>query len=511
MKTIRTILYVGFIFFTFSCINDLGNYNYLSKEEVIPMTIADLQDTTVIAGEIFEIAPQISNMDNESRYSYLWYTINKISSGLPKRDTLSTERNLSTRIQLVSGDYNLYFEIRNDDLDVFVNKNCKFIVEASLISRGWYILKTVNDETDFDFVSLDGSAKINDILRTRAGREEYYNGPLTIGNQQLKGKAIKMEWQSSRYTHYAEKKDGTLELLRSQKVFHIFTNKDMKTFNSNNLLLFKNYEDVFYEAPKADIQNLSSPLIRGNMYIINAGKLHSIYTMSSNAGKFPYPHQRETNQNYQLHSDLYVSFSGAIVFDKLSRSFLQISETGTVLVNMAEPLLAGFPSTNNMDYDLIRMLGRATASNYTSGYCLMKNRTNGKYYLGYLSTRANSDYPFTSFREVPSKSKMPEADVFAAPQYASCVYFGKGNILSYYLDAQDTSLNEKVIMTFPADETIAFIDNPEEKTLLVLTNSPSGWKLYGFPIIGVTADIETKPAFTYQGQGEGRHVLYRYF
>lgn len=511
MKTIRIILSLSFICFTFSCINDLGNYNYISEDDLIPVTIADLKDTTMTVGETLEIVPNISIKDDESLYSYLWYVIKPKNAGaISKRDTLGTDRNLSALIKIEPGEYKLYLEVRKNALDIYINKTCTLKVEANNFSLGWYVLKNVGDETDFDYIPIDGSPIIPDILRTQAGFEEYYNGPAKIGDQQLKGKALKITWQSEKYSHFAENQDATYKPLYNQRVFHIVTDKEIKTFNANNLYQFKNFNDEFYEAPTADVQNFESIDFIGDIYVLNAGKIHTINGNSLNAGKFTNPYTCIYSLNYKLHSNFFASYYGAIVFDTVSRSFFHVSTAAPYLNKIAEKAKSGLPSLFNMEYDLVRIINKA-AIIPASSYFLMKHVSNGKYFLANVESFGDPDYPFTSFREVSNKAKMLEADVFAAPLYASCVYFGKNNILSYYVDMQDTSLNEKVIMTFPADETIAFINSPDPTVLLVLTNNASGWKLYGFPVIGSTADIVPEAKFIHSGKGEGRYVLDRIY
>ncbi|MFR7877330.1 MAG: hypothetical protein ACLU4J_13610 [Butyricimonas paravirosa] len=49
-----------------SCIDDRGNYSYISNEELLPVTISGFEDTTVIIRSTLNITPVLENMDDES-------------------------------------------------------------------------------------------------------------------------------------------------------------------------------------------------------------------------------------------------------------------------------------------------------------------------------------------------------------------------------------------------------------------------------------------------------------
>lgn len=46
-----------------SCIDDRGNYSYISNEELLPVTISGFEDTTVIIRSTLNITPVLENMD----------------------------------------------------------------------------------------------------------------------------------------------------------------------------------------------------------------------------------------------------------------------------------------------------------------------------------------------------------------------------------------------------------------------------------------------------------------
>lgn len=511
MKTSKILILFVLILSLNSCFNDLGNYEYLPKDKIMPVTIEGLKDTTIILGETLELTPTLKNMDNESKYTYLWYVTPSAATGYSRvRDTLSLEKNLSAEIKIKTGEYLLIYEVRDPELDVYVRDEVKLQVIQTNIKAGWYVLKDIDEETDFDYINLDGSLTVYDVLRNIGGYQKYSDGPIDIGNQQLQGKAVKMIWQNQRYDHQVVSQDGVVQTIINKQAFHIITDKDFRSFNPDNLYLYKKFEEAFYEAPTKNPQEIGFSFL--DLYIINNGKLHSIFGNTPNVGKFPAIKTSATSPDYELHPSVAGGVTAAIVFDKKTRSFFLTTANSPTLNVMPPPMNPTLPSLSNMNYDLIDLLKKDADGMITSfsGYYLMKKIDTEEYYLAYVANAGTAPiYPFVKFTKVASDAKMPMAQVKAIPRVASCVYFGINNELSYYLDATNVENNEKLIYTFPSDEEITFISNSKAGILTVLTNSASGWKLYGFPIIGATPDIEPEPSFVYSGSGNGRYVMYR--
>lgn len=510
MKSKKIFLLLSVAILLASCINDLGNYVYEEPDVLLPITISGLNDTVAIMGQELHLTPKIENMDDESRYVYLWYAAKAVTAGAaPTRDTLSLERNLSAEIIMEAGDYNLVYEVKDPQRDIYVNKKVKLTVAASNISTGWFVLKDENDVTDFDYISSVDGEIYTDVLSVFGAHQEYLDGPVVFGNQQLSGKAVRMTYQNTRYYHVMQRMDGTSSTLINQRVYHIFSEKGIKVFNADNLYLFKENDEVFYEegTPISPKSMYFGPL--GDLYLLNAEKVHSIYGMSANVGKFGFQKLSTHSPQHSLADGLYAGFYGCVVFDNKSRSFFSTTSSGSTLDKMAQSSNPYLPVLLDMEYDLVKMMQAGGAGLTHPGYSIMKHVTTGEYYLGKMNSMGDTSYPFTPFRPMTPGSKIFNSKVMAVPQVASCIYFGIGNVLSYYLDAADITDNEKVIKTFPADEEIVFIGNLRRDLLTVLTNTPSGWKLYGFPIVGTTPDIEEESKFVYSGKGNGRFVMLR--
>lgn len=506
MKTKYILGMVFPLFLWTACVKDLGNYDYIAEKEILPVTISGFNDTTVVAGDVLNISPVLNDLDDESRYTHLWYVAFRITAGFaPQRDTLAQTRDLSALIKLEPDIYNLVYILQDPERDIYVKKSVVLTVAGIDIQNGLYVLKDLNDETDFDYIAikdrkvLSNGVVVPDVLKT------------VSGEQQLKGKAVKMVYHPSRYCHEVTNPDGTVFLLQNQKALHILSTQDIKTFNANNLLLFKGYDEEFYEAPlECRPQNVN---INGmnDVFLLNAGKAHGLYVMSSNVGKFGY--ECTLNEaTCDLHDDMLTGIYGTLCFDKQSRSFLSFTSAGATMDQItskpdAIPL-------QNMNVDLVSLIDRDESVLVSKdGYALMRSvEDQDQYYLASISSMGNTNYPFNSVDTIPkNKYKMPEANVFASKKGASCIYFSNNNILNVYI-ASGLEERETVLKEFPSDEKISYIRNVTESDndlFFVVTNNSSGWKLYCFEAIGHTPDINPEPIAVYSGTGNARYLMLR--
>lgn len=482
-----------------SCVDDRGNYDYMGTDELIPVTIVGLKDTTVLMRSTLHITPTLKNMGDETRYSHLWYAIPKNVFGyIPQRDTLSRGKELNFEVSYESGNYRLIYEIRDTLLDVYKKEEVTMTVQSN-IGTGWFVLKDINEKTDFDYVNLKGQ-KIENVI-AGAGRET------------LNGRAVKIAFQSESYTPVIENPDGTSTQLQNKKAFFVLSDRDMKIFNADNMDLFKNFDNSFYEAPEIR-QPQNCVYNFWNVFLINAGKAYSINGFSMNSGIFGFAKPGM----YDLHPDMLTTYYGALVFDKKSRTFYDAAVSGVTLNVMMEDTGDGI-SPNEMPADLLHLLPR-DETNPGLGYAVMENETRGEAYVLDISYYM-TDYPFVSIDTVPVACEMPRAEIMAANRVASCIYYVKSeageDVLKVYKNIEGDN-RESELKRFPG-EKIAYVENvvtpygtaPADvfNHLVVLTNGDNGWKLYRFEIIGQTPEIEPDPVAVYSGTGNARYVMFR--
>jgi len=493
-----------------SCINDKGNYEYEDANKIMPVTISGVNDTTIMINTVLRIVPEVENA-NDGNYSYRWFVTPSVTAGsLPQRTILSDESTLNVPIQLETGKYLLSFEVRDIERDVYVRQQVYLTVTASEINLGWYVLKDIDNETDFDYISTDGSIQRADVLLNKA-----------IPSGRLKGTAVQMAFQPDRYFQQIKNADGTVTTLANQRAFHILSSEDIRTYEAGQMWLYKNYADQFYGLPEnCKPQSIRYAVNAYDLFMVNDGKMYSIFGMMANIGKYSAP----KIGFYSLHKDMIVpGYSTALLFDLESSSFCYTDAYGATLNPIDDENPAAVNpvgvSPNDMPYTLTDLLMRADQVMSATAYAVMKDKSKEEYYLAGINFQAYmnpSAYPFLSFKAIPEGCKMPLAKVKAGAYSGNFIYFGDGNKLCVYWDAEGLDVREPVLKTYPANETISYIAHmysgysPAYNYLVVLTNSASGWKMYVYNVKGLgNPEIDDEPAFVYSGTGNARYVMYR--
>jgi hypothetical protein len=488
-----------------SCVDDKGNYDYADVKTTLPVTISGIADTIrVQKGGTLSINPVVENTDGNN-YVYSWHATNAETAGaLPKKFELSDSKNLDLAVVTFDpGPYLLNFMVRDADKDIYLRKQVYLIVSATDVTAGWYVLKDINNETDFDYINNQDELYADVLLNIAS--------PL---NSRLKGTAVYISYQNTRYYHQVKNEDGTITTLANQTALHVLSSVDIKTFNAKTLEVFKNLEDIFYE-PQQDVhpKKICMALFYDS-FLLNNDKVYSIYGMSANVGKFGAP----KTGFYSLHSDWIPSYLSVVVFDLDSRTFYYVDGYGANLLTFQdngpnESNMPGF-SLTNMDATVVSLLSGIISAPAT-GFAIMKNINIDEYYLANFSLSTSlGPFPLTSFDTIPSGNKMPTAPVKAAPRTGNFVYFADGNKLSVYKNASGLTEKEVVLKEFPTGETISSISNVYQANkfnyLAVLTNSASGWKLYLLNVIGAgNPELEPTPAKIFQGTGTARYFMYR--
>jgi hypothetical protein len=503
MKLIKNIvialsLLLGLI--VSSCVEDRGNYEYKDPNLILPVTVVGLSDTSVMKGLNLVLNPEVTIAGDESKYSYSWYVTPTITAGaLPTKTVLADTKNLNIPVTLAAGNYFLSYTITDIARDIYLRTQITLTVKATDVSTGWFVLKDIDNKTDFDYIDKNGIL-YPDVLLTQAN-------PV---NSRLTGTAVKIEYQGGRYYHQITDEEGKATILSNQTVYHILSSEDIKVFNSKDLTLFKNREDIFYTPTDCYPNNIKYTMT-DDLYLINDHKMSTVYGMVPHIGKIPAPKAGF----YTLHDDLMTNYSNGLGFDLDSRTFYLFDAYDPSLTPFASPSQEVGVSTTNMDATALNIL-TATESMTSTGFAVMKNVNKEEYYIATVRFNGTNSYPFTAFDTIPSGSKFPNAPVKAAPYSGNFVYFAEGNKLSAYRNASGLSPadRETLLREFPAGETVSYMTNVYVANsfnyLAVLTNSANGWKLYAFNIIGLgNPEFESTPALTYQGEGNARYLMHR--
>lgn len=470
------------------CINDKGNYDYLSEEDVIPGMISGLEESfTVQFGTTEKLEVKVEGVEGKDNLRYMWY-IYKIPNNSP-RDTLGYGTSIDWYVDSESGSYHLWFEVRDTLTDVCVNQMAKVTVETAL-SNAWLIVESENGNTDVDAIAEDGVVMEDVITQATGGR--------------LKGDGVKIVY-TNEHSCEVENPDGSTDI-KKVKAFYVLSKEEIKVFNAENMEILKNTEDCFYETPQViDIANCSCKTF--DVYLINDGKYYSLSGSSSNVGKFSFAKTGPSDASYSLHVDnLYAGYNATMVFDQLSRSFLWASSSAA-LSTFSEATAGNvdFGSLSNMDVDLCHLLPRSSIydwNTYTSSYtayAIMKNDA-GRSFLMDIAYAGKSTYPVKDYKELPKGCRLGNADVAVAHKTAAAIYFVDGSDLWVHEVNGKMTVGERERLLLPFDgEEVVYLRHTKSAitstfsmdALVVLTNSGESWKLYAFPFIGGGSEIDT--------------------
>jgi hypothetical protein len=502
-KYITWSIACAFIACTNACVDDRGNYDYLPVEEIFPAEILGLEDDLSFQiGTTVELQPDYKGLDEDlSKYEFTWYAYPRSAVGYaPQRDTIGNAPALSFLISYPPDEaYVLVLEVKEKSTGLMVNRKMT-ITTTSPFSNGWFVVNDLNDQTDVDFITPDGQVN-EDVLSTLTG-------------EKLLGKGVKILLQSGYYNHDKILPDGTITRLANQTVFHVLSDRDMRTYNAASFELYKTWEDEFFATPEVRKPQDLFVTYMGHLFLINDGKLHYIMGMTDGPGKFAYQKLGE--------DDLYpcvlsYDFAQACnVFGRTTSSFF----TGDYAVNLSPVLTGSGEPAVNMEHDMLWMGLRLPQSSRTKAWAIMCSKAQPVQHHLVDITANSTTNPISDFHLLDPSLGVLDADVYGVhPTHSAAFYFAKGNQLSYFQKGDLLGDDEVDLYTFPAGETIAHVaKNPSTPNLEILTNSGDTWKLYLFELAGSgnypylvnpNAPAPPDPVAVYTGAGHARYVLYR--
>lgn len=504
-RLLKHIVWIFILALVCSCIDDKGNYTYLSSSDIMPIEISGLEkEMTIEVDSTLHLTPELLNMDNPDKYTYEWYVMEyNVAGKAPERRDIGQEKDLNYKVTLDPGVWRLSYKVINPENNVFVRAEIKLSVVATVIdNKGWYILKDNGEETDFDYINME-DVLYKDVLRER--------------ELQLPGTAVAMEYQPSGFDYNITDSYGNVVTLINQSAFHVVSTQEIYSFNSKTLKLIFDFQDQFYSVPETCQPQNVVHLGGGFRFLQNNGKIYYVNGVSPNIGKVS-----PVSGNYNLYKD-YIPSGGreCIVFDQTSNSLMLADAYLTELAELAELEQDGsIYSFTNMPYDMVCIGYNMPTQGYKQGYIVMRHKESGEGIL--LRVFGKYSTSITSLSAIPKESKLLQAKLVTPPQNADFLYFvyGTNHIYSYEnasgLPIED---REKEVLSYPEGETITSIrqvfaaqtDNtPQKNQLAVLTTQDGKWKLYLYDLLGEsTPEINPEPVKVYEGEGNGRYLLYR--
>ena len=506
MKPIKYIglLICGMLLFN-ACIDDKGNYDYIPAEQFLSAEIEGLgNDTTVLKGEVLRLSPTIVN-DDPSRYEYNWYIMEYQAAGFsPVKRIIGQEKDLEWTVNLDAAQYRLNFQVYDREHDVYVRHEMTVTITAAPMTTGWYVMKDNGSESDIDYISEKG---------------ERYNDVLGSFGAAIPGTAIMMAYQSTRYYHTITNEDGSVTTKRNLSAYHFLTSEDIRTYDAKDFTLYKTYEDQFYTVTE-ECRPQNIVFLSSDLYLINDGKIHRIYGMSSNIGKYGAAYAGI----YELDNCLVpYNYGGYMVFDKTTRSFFQISSNNMTPLEEAANLTDTL-ALQGKDYSVI-----CSGAYYlqSRGTIVLQDEADGQHYLLqdsriYDPSTATNRVDWPTIGKIEAESKLCTSTCIAQSP-STFFYFltseDQSKVYSYvHSKGSPLETRERERLSLPG-ETVTYIayiheyklaDDETTEALAVLTSQGGNWKLRVYALKGEsTSDLNTTPILEYEGTGNGRFLLYR--
>lgn len=473
-----------------ACSNDKGNYDYISENELMPVEISALDSVGIKANSLLSITPVVNN-DDKTRYKYIWYTIAKVWPY--KRDTLSTQHDLSSNCNLAVGEYTLYYQIKDSLKDIYKYISVPLTVTATDINSGWYVMKEQSSTTDVDYYPMNGESRTNLLANV-------------MGISPLSGSSVGMVYGASCYNQEENNPDGSVTMLYNQSMLHLVSTKEMITLNASDMNVFKKLSDEFYELPSTlSFQDIAIDGMN-TQTLLNNGQMHDLLP-GAGVGKFGYQKSGEFNFFPKIVSGYYDNY----VYDQKSHS-LYASDMFSGLIQCSD--FSGSTIFADSSFVMLNFMPRVEKSYMGSAYAVFQGGVSNKFYVAAIGLYTTYLYPSPVFTEIPSESGLLSADVMTAPKSASVIYFGKGNVLNLF---KVGSASEETLKTFDSGEKIAFIKNISgtnaDKTkfndLLIITNTSTSYRVYRFPLIGSAGEIDAASTAVMTGNGKASFLMFR--
>ena len=462
------------------CYEDKGNYDYTETFEI---TIDSLKESYTLYAlvDTLRISPEVSPVNAEYDFHWCVYQTN-VQGYAPKLDTIATTRELVYPMTLDPGSYQIVCMATERGTGITRIEERPLTVTTAL-AEGWYVLREKDGYTDLDLFSTE-KGKIESIIASNNdGR-----------NLQGEARAIEFSYNYKAWDEVNERYVNTNSIFALSK-------EDAIVIRTSNGKIIRDIEDLFYERPTvANFQNVCSQ--SSELYLINDGKGHYIYNMSSNSGRFG----AALPGDYDLYPGWTYGVRQPLCFDKVSSSFVALNAMSSKVVNFNEKGAVdsvAYPKVNNLNADLL-YIGPGI---YPSGWALLKKRQTDTCLM--YSLEVNNAY--TPYNNPAKKCDtliddgtkgLLQADFWASSQNNNIIYFSKEHeIRSCNIDANYVEKNQR---TLPSGETVTYMrhlktSDGKVNKLAVATFDGSRYKVYLYDI--QAGNLRNDPEIL---EGEGR-------
>lgn len=500
-KVYNIIIYVFVVVSLTSCFKDMGNYEY-DDNEVITITGIEESYTAVQLLDRLNIKPTVtSNKPAEFEYHYALYETN-VQGYAPVLDTIqkSGKDLVDYRVTKKAKTYGMVFMATNKKtgFTAFFKSTLNVLTQ---FNSGWYVLKSVGDNSDLDLFNANNS-KMENIL-------------LGVNGKQLKGKASCIT-TASNYRAYDE---ATGKYVGTTALFPV-TDKDAMSVILATAKIELEFKDMFYEKPAAPYSPTMFNASFQGLWTSNNNRAF-VFLVLRGTGTAPNKFGLESpkDANYTPYSlskyTVFHSTYGALRFDETTSTFVIVPCFGTALIpakNNPQTEMSAFNNNKTITY----MGCRGMSDTYF--YAVMKDKTNPNLRFiskveGYNSA-SNISLKITNDTLAVSDLAF-DASIYSANHSLDIMYFvNNGKIYMRNVAAKRTA-NVDMGISIPSGETITFIKHIPKTSattfnyFVVGTTVSGNYKVRMYNVKS-TGDVETTPALTLEGQGSAGDVIYTF-
>ncbi|RPD39931.1 PKD-like family lipoprotein [Chitinophaga barathri] len=479
-----------------ACYKDHGNYTYDLPEEITITGIGSDYDKVSLVDRI-TLDPKVSSTDPQAEFSCWWgiYETN-VQGSAPKVDTIGRSKALDYLVKQPAKGWVLVFGAKNlhTGFSKIVTARVNVITQ---FTRGWYVMKHTGGQTDVDLFltpsGIIGEGKMENVFSLVNGR--------------------KLDGAARLFGYYTNYKSDVTGAMANTKGLFILTDKDVSVVNMNTFKEIRGFNSLFYETPATKRPGSISEGSSAN-YLVNDGRLHSIYSMSANVGMFGGVQLRDDNNSPYNLADYFLTLNyyNPFFFDQSSSSFVSATGTGTVLSSVSDA--TGSEMSANRNNKTLLFMGIVASSPYT-GVALFKDKTDAG--LKILSVITPENYTLKIVNDTLDAAEK----LYNAQRYGlivtdeSILYFSVGNEVWSRNLANGA---ERLQFTVPAGEQITFIRHRKYtgttstelpyyfNYMLIGTESGGQYKVRVFR--KTSGNLNASPDFVLEGQGSVGDVIY---
>jgi len=491
------------------CIKDKSVYDFADLEEI---TVTGIDESYTLYSDIDRLAlsPVVSSTDPNAKLEYMWGMYDATPAAITTMDTIAWTKDLDYPINRKAQDWILVCRVTNTNTG-YAKYVRSTISVATPYTRGWYVAKSENGQTDLDLfltpesIVPDGT-KVENVF-------SFVNG------RKLEGKPILLTFVSG-YQSYSPE-DKTFAPTRS---LFITTDRDVSVVKINDMEEINGYGSLYIGSSPAVKAPRFVFMGRGAAYYINnAGRMAGIDShLDANTGQFGVEYEIGAARTPYRMSKYFLTnmYLAPYLYDEISCSFFYLNAPSAPYFSIPNDHPAAHMSCQNTNKELLWMGLKNPVFNLVGlqGYAMFRDRTDPS--LKMLSRVEDNHVVFAlkiTNDTLSAADKLYHGEHFAAlDRNENLLYFSVGNEV-YSRNLSNRS--ERLQFAAPAGEEVTFIRHRFLPVSGTVSFGPYG---YNYVMVGTksgdrykvrmfektSGNLHPAPKFVLEGRGEVGDVMY---